>query len=68
MGPTPSMRSSGRQDKNYKKLKSHKKNILNSTKPSSNLSKTQYTLMRMMTNHPDVIIINTDKNLAPFII
>ena len=43
-------------------------NIIANTRPSTNLTKQQLHLLMMIRNHPNFIILNTDKNLGPVII
>ena len=57
-----------RIDKFETMLSSAREQILNNTRPSSNLSSIQQNLMKTMKDNPDFIIVNTDKNLGPAII
>ena len=57
-----------RIDKFEQVLVSIRTDILYNTHPSTNLSSQEHFLLKLLTQHPDFVTVNTDKNLGPAII
>ena len=49
-------------------LTDSRNDILANTRPSTNLSLRKLRLLKILTKHPDFVIVNSDKNLGPAII